>query len=103
MKRYYLVRDEDMPTVEEDFGTFHYIDLASHGNAGYKWNLLCLTSEHIQPKVEWKAFPPLYDVRTTLINSPVPQEALVDVGLTGEETTLEAVVCFGEINPLLSL
>jgi hypothetical protein len=103
MKRYFMVRDEDMPTIKEDFGVFHYIDLVSHGEAGDKWNLFCLTQDVVQPKKAWIAFPPLYDARTTLAASKVPHEVLTDIGLTGEETCVEAVVQLGEIHPQMGL
>ncbi len=102
MKRYFMVRDEDMPQVHKDLGNFHYIDLATHGEAGYRWNLMCLVDKHVEAPNAWIPLPPLFDTRTKLIDSPVPQEYLADVGLTGEETTLEAVMVFGEINPLMS-
>lgn len=103
MKRYFMVRDEHMPTLEEDFGTFHYVDLASHGSAGHKWNLLCLNDGHVAPRVEWTAFPPIYDATTTLEASAVPHECLADVGLTGAETAMQAVVLLAQINPALAI
>jgi hypothetical protein len=96
-----MVRDEDMPKLEDDFGTFHFIDLASHGPAGDQWNLLCLADKHIEAGKAWIKLPPLFDTRTKLADSPVPQEYLTDLGLTGEETTLEAVMLLGEINPTM--
>lgn len=101
MKRYFMVADADMPTIKEQFGTFHYIDLATHGPAGDKWNLFCLEDDKVAPKPEWLAFPPLYDAKTTLAKSPIPHEALADLGLTGEETCAEAVVTLGEISPVM--
>lgn len=103
MKRYFMVRDEHMPAPEDQFGQYHYIDLASHGTAGFKWNLMCLVDAHIQPRTEWIAFPPLFDAKTTLLASAVPQECLTDLGLTGEETTIEAIVRLGEIHPLMGI
>lgn len=103
MKRYFMVRDEHMPAPEDRLGNYHYIDLASHGPAGFKWNLLCLVDAHIQPLADWTPFPPIFDARTTLLASAVPQECLADLGLTGAETTIEAVMCLGEINPLMGL
>jgi hypothetical protein len=101
MKRYFMVRDEDMPSPEEQYGSFHYIDLASHGPAGFKWNLMCLMDDFAQPHATWIAFPSLFDSKTTLLESAVPQECLADIGLTGDENTFEAVVRLGEINPLM--
>lgn len=103
MKRYFMVRDEHMPGPEDQYGQYHYIDLASHGAAGFKWNLLSLVDAHIQPHAEWVPFPPIFDARTTLRASQVPDECLADLGLTGEETTIEAVVRFGEIHPLMGI
>lgn len=104
MKRYYMVRDEHLPTIEEtQFGHYHYIDLASHGTAGDKWNLLCLVDSHVDPRADWLPFPPLYDAKTTLEQSPILQECLADIGLTGQETCIEAVVKLGEINPSMGV
>lgn len=103
MKRYFMVHDDNMPTIKElsQFGVFHYIDLASHGEACDKWNLFCLCNNDVQPKPEWVAFPPLYDAKTTLAQSPVPHDYLADLGLTGEETCAEAVAKLGEISPVI--
>ena len=101
MKRYFLVADADMPTIKENFGQHAYIDLASHGPAGDKWNLMCLFDAHIVPKPEWHAFPSLIDAKTTLEQSAIPHECLADIGLTGSETALEAAVQCGAISPLL--
>jgi hypothetical protein len=101
MKRYFMVRDEHMPAPADHYGHYHYIDLASHGPAGSNWNLMCLLDSHIQPHPQWIRFPPIFDARTTLLASAVPQECLADLGLTGDETTIEAVVRLGEINPLM--
>jgi hypothetical protein len=103
MKRYFLVADADMPAVEIDVGHWHYIDLASHGPAGNKWNLACLFDNHVQAPSGWLPFPPLYDAKTTLDVSAVPQSALADIGINGDHTCLEAVVLLGEINPLMGL
>lgn len=103
MKRYYMVRDEHMPTVEQDYGNFHFVDLASHGAAGDKWNLLCLNDAHVMAHPDWTAFPPIYDATTTLAASAVPHECLADVGLTGAETTIQAVMTLAGINPALSI
>lgn len=103
MKRYFMVRDEHMPTPEDHYGNFHYIDLASHGDAGFKWNLMCLMDDYAQPHADWISFPPIFDTKTKLLASAVPQECLADLGLTGAETALEAVIRLGEINPLMGL
>jgi hypothetical protein len=103
MKRYFLVPDEAMPTVEVDVGHWHYIDLASHGPSGNKWNLVCLVDGHVRSLAGWIAFPPLFDAKTTLEVSAVPQDALADIGLTGDHTSLEAVIILGEINPMMGL
>lgn len=103
MNRYFAVRDEDMPTPACCFGHYHFVDLASHGPAGDKWNLVCLLDNHIRPHPNWIAFPPIYDAKTTLAASAVPHETLADIGLTGEENCLEAVMALGEIHPMLGL
>lgn len=101
MKRYFLVHDDHMPKAEDDFGHFHYIELNSHGSAGENWNLMCLMDTYVSAPKEWIGFPPIYDSRTTLEASAVPHEALADIGLTGAETTIEAVVALSGISPLL--
>lgn len=101
MRRYFLSHDVYLPRVEDDYGQFHYIDLSSHGEAGDQWNLIALVDSHIQPHENWIPFPPLYDSKTTLRESKVPESTLFDLGLTGEETCVEAAVKFGEVNPLM--
>ncbi len=101
MKRFFMIRDEHMPEHEPFHGEFHYIDLASHGTAGHKWNFGCVVDPHSQPHPEWIALPSLLDAATKLKDSPVPQEYLADFGLTGEETTLEAVTVLGAIHPMM--
>ncbi len=101
MKRYFMVHDDNMPTIKEVFGTFHYIDLASHGEAGDKWNLFCLVDDEIPPKPSWVPFPPLYDAKTTLRQSPVNQDYLADLGLTGDETCAEAVALLSGVTPVM--
>lgn len=98
-----MVRDEDLPTIKENFGRVVYVDLASHGPAGDKWNVLVLEDSHIQPKAAWIKFPPLMDSKTTLAESAIPHEALADLGLTGEETAIQAAVMFGAINPQMDI
>ncbi|MGE8141843.1 hypothetical protein ACQKOE_07695 [Novosphingobium sp. NPDC080210] len=104
MKRYYLVHDDDMPKLEDcHHGTHHWIELNSHGPAGENWNLMVLESPHGECGHNWIAFPPIFDSKTTLAASNVPEHVLADIGLTGAETCIEAVMRFGEINPALSL
>jgi hypothetical protein len=103
MKRYFMVRDEHMPTVDQDYGSFHFVDLSSHGSAGHKWNLLCLNDGHVMPHSDWIAFPPIYDATTTLEASAVPHDCLADVGLNGSETAMQAVAQLAQINPALGL
>jgi len=100
MKRYFLAHDDDMPLVEDtQFGVFHYIALDGYGAAGAAWNIVCLHNPSAQPRANWQAFPPIYDPRTTLAASAVDQRLLADLGLTGDETTIEAVMKFGAIHP----
>ncbi len=103
MKRYFLSHDRDMPTLKEysTMGRLSFIDLASHGPAGDKWNVVCFEDDHAVPKPEWQPFPTLVDSKTTLIESEINQEFLTDLGLTGEETTLETAVKFGAILPTM--
>jgi hypothetical protein len=101
MNRYYLVKHEHLPLLDENMGHFHWIDLQSHGEAGAGYALLSLQDSHIQPKSEWIPFPNLYNARTTLEASKIPHEVLADIGLTGEMTTAEAVEVLGEIHPLM--
>lgn len=103
MKRYFLSHDDDMPTIKEPITGMNFIDLGTHGPAGYKWNLVCLEHDHVMPKDKWFHFPLLVDSKTTLAQSAIPQEVLADLGLTGEETTLEAVAIFGSIFPPVGL
>lgn len=102
MKRYFLVHDDDMPTIKERFPGMNFIPLDSHGApgrapVGHLWNLVSLAQDDIQPKANWQAFPPLIDSKTTLAQSPIDHELLLDLGLTGEETTMEAAMKLGEI------
>lgn len=103
MQRYFLSHDEYMPAPEESWGNWHYIELNSHGPAGAEWNLLALLDNHITPNPNWFAFPSLYDGKTTLRQSKIPESVLADIGLTGDETTVEAVMVFGEINQALAI
>ena len=101
MQRYFLVHDDHLPTIKENFGELHYVDLGSHGTAGAGWNLLCLAQEHHQPKPEWQALPKLYDAKTTLAQSPIDHALLANLGVTGEETAMEAIEKFGAVHPLM--
>lgn len=102
MKRYFLVHDDDMPTSDQNWGAFSYIALDSHGSVGASWNLLSLENDAIQPNPEWYFFPSLYDSKTTLAQSEVPEQLLTDLGLTGNETAIEAVMVFSNINQALA-
>lgn len=101
MKRYFLVHDDALPAVEDDVGQWHFIALDGHGPAGALWNVVCLVDAHVPAPDGWIAFPPIFDARTTLAASAVPHERLADLGLTGEETAIEALMAFGAIHPLL--
>lgn len=103
MKRYFLVHDNDMPTIKENLPGFNYIALDSHGEAGHLWNLASLDFPNVEPKPGWQALPPLVDGKTTLAQSSIDHDLLADIGLTGAETTLEAVQIFGGIHPALGL
>lgn len=101
MKRYFLVCDEEMPCPVAFKGQWHAIQLGSHGECGAGHQLVCLVDEHIVAPAEWVPLPPIYDARTTLAASAVDQGLLADVGLTGDETTLEAVFVLGGVHPML--
>lgn len=103
MKRYFLVHDDDMPTIKEPFPGMNYIDLVTHGPAGHLWNLVCLDFDHVEPKANWQPFPALIDSKTTLAQSAVDHETLADIGLTGEETALEAAQLLGGIMPPMGI
>jgi hypothetical protein len=96
MYRYYLVKDQHMPKGDENYGYWNAIHLDSHGNAGKGWNVLILHDVHVPPHPEWKAFPKIVDAKTPL-KAKVPHQVLADIGLTGDETTLEASDRLGEI------
>lgn len=102
MQRFFLCHDDHMPAPEESWGNWHFIALDSHGPAGANWNLIVLADKHIQANPDWIPFPSLYDAKTTLRASKVPEQVLADLGLTGDETTIEAAVIFGEINSMLA-
>lgn len=102
MKRYFLVHDDDMPTIKDHMPGMNFIPLDSHGApgrepVGHLWNLVALEQDNVSPKANWQAFPPLIDSKTTLAQSPIDHELLLDLGLTGEETTMEAAVKLGAI------
>jgi hypothetical protein len=103
MNRYYLIHLDHMPGPEDNYGNQHWLSVGSHGPTGEGWHVLCLQDGHVRPHADWIAFPPLIDSKTTLAQSRVPHELLADLGLTGEETCLEAIVKLGEINPAMNL
>lgn len=101
MNRYFLVLDEDMPTWKERFPGLNYIDLASHGPAGDRWNLVCLSEPATAPKPTWIALPKITDSVTTLAVHDMPHEVLADLGLDGSETCMQAVYKFEAIHPAM--
>lgn len=101
MNRYYLVRDEHMPTIKEMFSGMNYIDLVTHGPAGDQWNLVCLPHPHVDPKKEWIPLPKITDSQTTLAEWDMPHEVLADIGLDGSETCMQAVYKFEGIYPAM--
>lgn len=103
MNRYFLVHDNVLPNIKQNIGTYHFIDLGSHGEAGANWNLFCLQDNHIDKPKGWLAFPHLTDSKTSLAESEIPHECLVDLGLTGNETTVQAIGVLGEIHPCMAL
>lgn len=103
MKRYFLVHDDDMPTIKEHLPGMNYIDLGSHGPAGDRWNLVSLEFAHVSPKANWQALPSLLDSRTTIAQSEVDHQTLTDIGLTGDETTMDVVAVLVGIHPAMGL
>ena len=103
MKRYFLIHDNDMPSIKDHVPGFNYIALDSHGSAGHLWNLGSLDFDHVEPKPQWQPLPPVVDGVTTLAQSSIDHELLADLGISGAETTLEAVQIFGGIHPSLGL
>lgn len=99
MKRYFVTPNDQMPKEDEPMGHFHYIELDSHGNSGTGWKLVCLCDDHVIAPKSWKALPPLFDSKTTISNSKVPNGLLKKIGLTGNETTMEAIAFFEAIHP----
>lgn len=89
MYRYFLVHDNHLPTEDDEYGHYHYISLGSHGNSGKGWHLLVLHDEHIEPAKNWRTLPKAVDNKTP-IAAKINAALLADIGLTGDETTLEA-------------
>lgn len=100
MYRYYLVKDKDMPKLEENYGTWNAIHLGSHGNSGKGWNVLVLHDTHIPPHPQWKPFPRVVDSGTP-VSEKVDHKLLADVGITDKHKTLEAMDILGDIYPPL--
>jgi hypothetical protein len=101
MRRYFIVADADMPALEDNFGHWHAIHLGSHGKAGKGHNLVTLVDEHVAAPATWKPMPKLIDARTA-IKAKIDHTKLADLGLTGDETMLEAAERLAEIHPLMS-
>lgn len=103
MKRYFIAQTDDMPTVEDNaYGHYHYIELCTHGDAGENHNLICLEDRVAVPHTNWIALPPLLD-QSTKISMVLDHTLLTDIGLTGEETTLQVALLVGEIHPDMGL
>src|SRR5690348_5388299 len=98
MYRYFLVHDDHMPKLEDNYGNVHWFHLKSLGNAGKGWNALVLHDTHIQPHPEWKPFPKVVDAKTP-ISAKVDHRLLADTGITGAHTALEAADRLGELFP----
>lgn len=101
MKRYFLAPDARMPGHGDSVGNWHAIHVGSHGEAGAGWNLVSLDDAHVMPPEGWQALPRLVDARTPL-KATVDHQLLADLGLTGEETMVEAAIRLGEIHPLMA-
>lgn len=98
MFRYFLVRDRHLPgpkTINR-YGHCHWIHLRSHGNKGRGWNALVMHDLHPKPHKDWVPFPRVVDHKTP-IKDKLKHALLADVGLTGDETTLEASEKLGAI------
>jgi hypothetical protein len=96
MYRYYLVKDKDLPTGDDNYGIWHVIHLGSHGTKGKGWNILVLQDGSSEPHKKWKPFPKVVDHKTPVKNK-IDHTLLSDLGLTGEESTFEISERLGEI------
>jgi hypothetical protein len=99
MNRFFIARTVEMPTLGDQMGNWHMIDLGSHGSAGAGHCLVCLHDSNIPPKSGWAAFPRLTD-HVTPIKAAIDATLLADVGLTGNETAADAVDVLNLINPM---
>ena len=104
MKRYFLVHQTDMPALSDGaLGSWHAIDLGSHGPAGAAHHVVVLENGLAQPPASWRKMPSLLDAKNALKHRLGEHHTkLIDLGLTGEESMLEASERFAEIHPLMA-
>lgn len=100
MKKYFIVPDAALPAPMGDTQmpcVWHSIDLSSHGPAGDKWSLVCLEGDFSAPE-SWVKLPHVYDTGKKLKDF-VDHQLLADIGVTGEENTLELTSILEDIHP----
>lgn len=100
MKKYYIVPDETLPSPmgnTEMPCAWSSVDLVSHGPAGNKWNLVSLEGNFKAPD-SWVKLPHIYDVNKKL-KDWIDHTILADIGVSGEENTLELADILGDIHP----
>ena len=104
MKRYFLVHEMDMPALGEvTLGSWHAIDLGSHGDAGKDHHIVALENGLAEPPATWRKMPSLLDAKNALKHRLGGHHTkLADLGLTGDETMLEAAEHFETIHPLMA-
>lgn len=100
MKKYFIVPDATLPEPIGDTQivcAWSFIGLSSHGLAGDKWNLVCLEGD-FKPPESWVKLPHVYDTGKKLKDC-VDHQLLADIGVTGEENTLDLAVILESIHP----
>ena len=103
MKRYFFVKNDELPPIEPFHGAYAFIDLGSHGTFGEGFSVLCAPDDHSRPAESWVPFPSVLDASTTLSASQIPVEKLSDIGLTGQMTALQAVAHLHNFNSAMAL
>lgn len=101
MYRYFLVKDKDLPKLEDHYGVWNTIDLGSHGNSGKGWHVLVMYSLDYEPSSDWHRLPKIVDHKTP-IKAKIDHKLFADLGVTGDETTFELTEMLGEILPSMA-
>lgn len=99
MSRYFIVHSDALPDGVASLGNWHFIELGSHGDAGADHHAVCLLDAHVEAPAAWLALPRITDAKTP-ISDRIPADVLADIGLSGAETTAEAVDTFERLHPL---